>query len=326
MTAKLVPFARMKSEDILHFTQEFLGNFLSPCTKRSYLKDLQYFFEFLHEEGVRAQHPADITSLHFQRYRDGLIEKKYSPASINRRLVCIRSFLKWAQAKGLIERNPLDTVKLPKVSTLSPTQAMTDEEARALIEAPEISTLSGNTHRLALVLFFYLGLRRSELASVKLQDIQEDRGHFVLHILGKGQKSRMLPLAPLVLDEINAYIQRFELITQEKLMPEDFLIQTQKGGKNIKPCDGATLYRIVERYARALGINKKVGPHSCRATAISHLLDTQQIPLRDVAIFAGHSQTATTERYDKKRKGLDDSAAYKINFMPRKNEGPVEGP
>ena len=78
--------------------------------------------------------------------------------------------------------------------------------------------------------------------------------------------------------------------------------------------DGSTVYRIIERYAKKCGINKKVGAHSCRATAISHLLDTQKTPIRDVAIFAGHSNITTTERYDKRRENLDNSAAYKINY------------
>ena len=81
---------------------------------------------------------------------------------------------------------------------------------------------------------------------------------------------------------------------------------------------GTTVYRIIEKYAKACGINKKVSPHSCRATAISHLLDTQKTPIRDVAIFAGHSKITTTERYDKRREGLDNSAAYDIDYKSEK--------
>jgi integrase len=91
-------------------------------------------------------------------------------------------------------------------------------------------------------------------------------------------------------------------------------IQTAKKGKNSAPVNGSTIYRIIEKYAKECSINKKVSPHSCRATAISHLLDTQKTPIRDVAIFAGHSKITTTERYDKRREGLDQSAAYDIDY------------
>jgi integrase len=78
--------------------------------------------------------------------------------------------------------------------------------------------------------------------------------------------------------------------------------------------DGSTIYRVIERYAKNLGINKAVSPHSCRATVISHLLDTKYTPIRDVATFAGHANITTTERYDKRRKNLDKSAAYEVDY------------
>ena len=97
-----------------------------------------------------------------------------------------------------------------------------------------------------------------------------------------------------------------------------FLIQNKSKAKNTKPLNGSSVYRIIEKYAKVCGINKKVSPHSCRATAISHLLDTQKTPIRDVAIFAGHSKITTTERYDKRREGLDNSAAYDIDYFSKK--------
>jgi integrase/recombinase XerD len=82
--------------------------------------------------------------------------------------------------------------------------------------------------------------------------------------------------------------------------------------------DGSTIYRVIEKYALSLGINKAVSPHSCRATVISHLLDTQNTAIRDVASFAGHANITTTERYDKRRKNLDKSAAYQVDYLLKK--------
>jgi integrase len=75
---------------------------------------------------------------------------------------------------------------------------------------------------------------------------------------------------------------------------------------------------MINKYAKQCGIDKKVSPHSCRATVISHLLDTQKTPIRDVAIFAGHSKITTTERYDKRRESLDNSAAYDVDYTDKK--------
>ena len=80
------------------------------------------------------------------------------------------------------------------------------------------------------------------------------------------------------------------------------------------PIHGTTVFRIVERFVKKANISKKIGAHSCRATVISHLLDTQKIHIRDVAIFAGHSNIETTQRYDKRRDNLKNSAAYAVDY------------
>lgn len=300
--------ASLKKTDISDFIREFLVQFLSEDTKTAYIKDLKFFFDFLKSGDVHVSHPGDIQSYHFQIYRDHLLEKGLASATINRRLVCIRSFMKWSIAAKLIDHNPLDTVKLPKVQTESPTVAFDDDEVVRMINAPDLSTHKGKTHRLIMVMLFHLGLRRSELTHMQMHQIVDDRGHWTIRIHGKGDKVRLVPLNNTVFEEICAY--KADL----NLGPEDYLLQTEAKKKNDKPMDGSTIYRVIEKYARSLGINKSVSPHSCRATVISHLLDTSRAAIRDVATFAGHSNITTTERYDKRRKNLDKSAAYLVDY------------
>lgn len=308
--------AAQKKTEIQDFIQEFLVQFLSPDTKTAYIKDLKFFFDFLRSGNVVITHPKEIQSYHFQLYRDHLIERGLSSATINRRLVCIRSFMKWAIASRLMDHNPLDTVKLPKVQTESPTVAFDDEEVGLMISAPDTSTHRGRTHRLVMVLLFHLGLRRSELTNIKLHQFAHDRGHLVLRVHGKGDKVRLVPINKHVYEEIQNYIEALRAQGIE-LGAEDYLLQTETGKRNEKPMDGSTIFRVIEKYARQVGINKKVSPHSCRATVISHLLDTQNAAIRDVATFAGHSNITTTERYDKRRQNLDKSAAYQVNFYKK---------
>lgn len=308
--------AAQKKTDIQDFIQEFLVQFLSPDTKTAYIKDLKFFFDFLRSGNVVISHPSEIQSYHFQLYRDHLMEKGLSSATINRRLVCIRSFMKWAIASKLMDHNPLDTVKLPKVQTESPTVAFDDEEVSMMIGAPDISTHKGRTHRLVMVLLFHLGLRRSELTHIKMHQFVHDRGHIVLRIHGKGDKVRLVPVNQHVHQEVNTYIEALRSHGIE-LGAEDYLLQTEVKKRNTKPMDGSTIFRVIERYARKVGINKTVSPHSCRATVISHLLDTQNAAIRDVATFAGHANITTTERYDKRRNNLDKSAAYQVNFYKK---------
>lgn len=305
--------ASQKKSDIHDFIHEFLVQFLSPDTKEAYIKDLKFFFDFLRSGNVVISHPSDIQSYHFQIYRDHLLERGLASATINRRLVCIRSFMKWAVAAKLTTHNPLDTVKLPKVQTESPTVAFDDDEVVQMINAPDTKTHKGKTHRLIMVMLFHLGLRRSELTSIQMHQIMYDRTHWVLGIKGKGDKLRLMPLSDFVLTEIKdyeAHLGDFGI----KLGPTDYLLQTELNKRNTRPMDGSTIFRVINKYAKGLGINKSVSPHSCRATVISHLLDTKHAALRDVATFAGHSNITTTERYDKRRQNLDKSAAYKVDY------------
>lgn len=304
------------SQDLETFINEFIGNFISKDTKKAYLEDLTLFFNFLKKGGIHIHHPKEISAHQFQVYRDVMIENNLASATINRRLVCIRSFLKWSISVKLIDINPLDSLKLPKVRTESPTIAFDDEEVSRMIASPNLKTQSGLTHRLVMVFLFHLGLRRSELVNLKLKNMVQDRGHFVLMVKGKGDKERLIPLSEVVIEEIQNYLKGL-LKYNISLEADDYLVQTKLKKINHMPADGSTIFRIINRYARRLGINKRVSPHSCRATVISHLLDTQKTPIRDVAIFAGHSIISTTERYDKRRKNLDTSAAYQVEF-PKK--------
>jgi len=310
--------ASQKKTNIKDFIQEFLVQFLSEDTKTAYIKDLRFFFDFLRSGDVNISHPQEIQSYHFQLYRDHLMERGLSSATINRRLVCIRSFMKWAIAAKLMDHNPLDTVKLPKVQTESPTNAFDDEEVGRMIAAPDTTTHKGRTHRLAMVLLFHLGLRRSELTHIKMHQFTHDRGHIILRIHGKGDKVRLVPLNEQVYAEIQYYINVLKSGGIE-LGAEDYLLQTTHPARNNQPMDGSTIFRVIEKYVRKLGINKTVSPHSCRATVISHLLDTKHAQIRDVATFAGHANITTTERYDKRRKNLDKSAAYQVDFDLKKD-------
>ncbi len=308
--------ARARGILIEDFIKDFLGNFLSVDTRRAYQGDLDAFFGFLRSGGENLKHPKDLASFHFQLYRDELMKQGKASATINRKLVAVRSFIKWALSAKLIDSNPLDVVKLPKVQTESPTQAFDDAEVVQMMNAPDITTLKGSVHRLALTLLFHVGLRRAELTQMRCRDFYKERGHIVLRIHGKGDKVRVVPLSPVVIEELTRY-HNFLREQGVELEGDDFLLQLDPIKRRGQPIDGSSVYRVIEKYARELGINKKVSPHSCRATVISHLLDTQHTPIRDVAIFAGHANVTTTERYDKRRKNLNNSAAYEVDFLKK---------
>lgn len=289
---------------------QFLDNFPSVNTRDAYRVDIQDFLEFFNR---KFQHPNEVTLSDAILYRDHLIDTK-SSATAHRKLASVKSLFNWCANTGIVSINPIASLKMPKTMTEMPTLAFTDAEALNLLELPDTSTFTGNMHRLVLSFLFNLGLRRSELVNIKLSDIYEDRGVQVIRIQGKGSKQRILPLSDKVKLDLKTYILNYTNYVGVILNQEDFLLQTSVDRRNEKPVDGSTIYRIVNRYAKAADISKRVGAHSCRATVISQLLENQISP-RDVADFAGHSNIQTTiGSYDKKRDGLKNSAALKVNY------------
>lgn len=258
----------------------FLELFNSPCTRDSYRQDIRNFLEFIQKE------PKDVNTNDVISYRDSLKDK--APGTIYRKLSSLKSYFKWCVEKGICKYNPVVSVRAPKLQVKTPTQAFSDEEVRKMIAAAETSR-----DELMLKLMFYLGLRRFELINIKENHISLEGNMRVLTIQGKGNKFRRLPLNDELWNDIQNHGFHNKLLFW---IGDDYV------------------YRMVKRLAKKIGIARNVSPHSCRATAISHLLDTKHVPLRDVADFAGHSSVVTTMLYDKKRDGLKNSAALKVGY------------
>ncbi len=286
--------------------ENFVLKLASNNTQTAYRTDLSQLTEYLSRLGTNLSQLnvpiLEATTEHLCGYRNQLISKKLSPATINRKFSAIRNFYKWAVLKNLVVRNIADQVELPRWVNLTSTQALMDDEARSIVKLPNVRTKRGRKHRLVLTLLLQLGLRRSELVSLKYKDIYQDGQHTALRIVGKGGKIRRLPLSPEVVKELEFFRNKLK----KDVSPEDFVVKMAP----------SSIRRIVRRYSDELGISadRHIGAHSCRATVVSHLLDTKKVPIRDVADFAGHSSVLTTQLYDKKRNGMADSAALLVGY------------
>ncbi len=304
-----------KEEDLFlkKIIEDFTKEFISIETKRSYLKDLLLFFNFFKNHHVNFFHPKDITRNHCLHYRDYLLQQ-YASSTVHRRLVALRSFMKWCFNLQLIEKNPLESLKLPRYDVKNPTLALEDQEVQNLLSMTSHHDLKSSQHRLILLFLLNLGLRRSELTQIKVKDFFQDKEHYLLRIKGKGQKFRFIPINNFLQKELQSYLKKAE---EEKFYytHEDYLFRSNPLDK--KPLHPTTIFRIVTRYVKKAGILKRIGAHSCRATVISHLLETQRANIREVAIFAGHSNIETTQRYDKRRNQLNNSAAYKVDYFKK---------
>lgn len=290
----------------LDHVERFLRSFTSENTRLAYERDLKDYAVF-----AASADPMAFSTL--AQYRDVLVASS-APATVVRKFSSVKSFLSFLASEGSIQQNPALNMRVPRSRTLEHTEAFDDVEVGQVLAEVDCKTFSGNSHRIALVLLFNLGLRRSELVNLRVRSFGEHRGTRFLTIEGKGGKQRLVPLTSKVAGELDEYLVRYCALTGESLLESDFLLQSGPGSKNERPMNPSTIYRLVRQYAQDAGVTKRVSPHSCRATMISHLLEKNVSP-RSVADLVGHSSINTTVgTYDKKRDALSNPAASKVTF------------
>ncbi|OSO21355.1 Tyrosine recombinase XerC [Pseudomonas syringae pv. actinidiae] len=172
---------------------EWFANLDNPRTRRAYQNDLTDFSSFI---GLAsADDFRQVTRSHVLAWRADLEQRGLAGATIRRKLAALASlFDHLLESNAIAGGNPVHGVKRPRIeSNEGKTPALGDHQAKALLEAPDETTLKGQRDRALLAVLLYHGLRREEAALLQVSDIQERRGIQHLKIHGKGGKVRYLP-------------------------------------------------------------------------------------------------------------------------------------
>ena len=294
-----------RTKTLNDYANEFLAETHNANTRKSYAQDIRHFLGAL---GVSP----DVSDEFLLVYKEVLISES-SPRTARRRLSVIKSFLDSLVLKGALDRNLYAHMKhlSPRVDKYdSPTIALTDEEVRRMVNHPDRSTLLGSSQRMALVMGFHLGLRVSEMARVRIADISADG---FLRVMGKGNKVRSIAIDDMIMEEIRGHYDVTSMLFNRTRDESEYLLVGQKNKAADRPMDSDTVNLWFKDVAKACGIDKRVTSHTGRATAITKLLD-EEVPLRDVGVFAGHSSMDTTMIYDKKRRETPEKVVKKIRY------------
>ena len=184
---------------------------LSENTIDAYRRDIEYFFEFL--ENIYSLD--DINRHDISRYIKYLKEMKYATSSITRKISSIKSFFKWACMTGNAKGNPTLTIEIPKRPKLLP-KVMTIKDIEEML-SHKLSKLQA----VILELLYSCGFRVSELANLKLEDINLDSNYILC--TGKGNKERLVPIGRKAKEKINTYLPERELyILKNKINTNNF--------------------------------------------------------------------------------------------------------
>jgi integrase/recombinase XerD len=296
--------------------EAFLLDQRSEHTRRAYGKDLKRFIQFLHlREAERG--PERLERSVVIGFKESLLREKLEHTTVDRHLASLRSFFKWLVDDGVLEKNPAEGVRFLKPKRLSTTVGFSDAEVIKVLAQPDLHTRTGAMHYAILMVLFYCGLRRSELCSLKMTSLGEERGHRVIRLRGKGNSERVIPLIPPVWNALRYYFR----ISGRRPLGEGYLFTAiRRGNPSIKPpspglkaLNPSMIFYIVTKYARAAGVANRVSPHSCRATAISHARD-RQVPDRAIQEFAGWASPDMITRYDKRKTSVEKSASLAIRY------------
>lgn len=263
------------------------GEGKSACTVTAYGSDLRQFLDY-----VARFFPGEVVAaeLDTQMIRDWLRElhdSRVGNRSLARKAAALKSFFHFLKMSKRIGTNPMDKIKRPKFEKALP-HFFTEEEMLTLLRIPDLDSIYGVRNRAILELLYSSGLRISELAGLRLVDIDLKRG--LLKAFGKGNKERLVPFG----SEAAAAIQAWLPLRERLLTPEssDRLFLT-KSGKNF---DGRQLYTVLGQYFRLVAQKKGFSPHTLRHSFATHLL-SRGADLRAVQEMLGHANLETTATY-----------------------------
>lgn len=303
--------------ELIQEMQRFIQTQRSEHTRRAYEGDLKQFVGFLRAEGLSGDSFDSLLA-----FREWMVKPSHEAgggltrSSANRRFATVRSFLTWLQSRGRVKENPSLWIRNFRAKTESPTQAFSDEEVARILDLPNQKSRSGRMHSVILHLLFYLGLRRGELAILRANHLgwarNGDSTILTLRIPGKGDKERILPIPPKTSAVLLNYLERngWEIGTDQFLFPP---VRNNVSGVMNKSIDTNSIYYIVKKYAELAGVDRRVSPHSCRATCISNALD-HAASHRSVQQMAGWSSPLMIERYDKRRTDIQHSAVHVVEY------------
>ena len=263
---------------------------LSRNTLEAYRSDLAQFGAYLRRSGVgvlEAQH-ADLAGWMDELAAGSEEKSPAAPATLQRKSACLRSFYRHLRRDGIIEHDPTADLRSPKKSPKLP-QVLSRDEVAMLLRAPSGDDPGALRDRALLELMYACGLRASEATDLEVTDVDLAAG--VLRARGKGSKERMVPVGREAVAAIRAYLQRGrpQIVG---LREERHLFLNRRGTRLTRQ----GLYKVVQRHAKAVGLEQRMSPHTLRHTFATHLL-AGGCDLRSLQEMLGHADIATTQMY-----------------------------
>ena len=253
---------------------------LEELERRNYSeRTIRYYLRFVERFAKHfGKSPDKLGPEHLRSYQAYLLrERKLCPGTVENHVAALRFFY----LRTLHRHEFRQFLPYPKVRRKLP-NILSQEEVTRLINAS-----SSLFQRTLLMVLYGTGMRRAELARLKIADIDTQR--MVIHVVdGKGHKDRDLPLSPALLETLRAYWRW--------LKPRTYLFPSRMHRSPEQPISDKAVWHACIKAAKKAGIRKPTGPHLVRHSWATHLLEAGT-DLRTIQLLLGHEDLETTARY-----------------------------
>jgi site-specific recombinase XerD len=320
VSADLVPVEQAGADRIAELTRQWFDSRKSEHTEAAYRLDLASWLGWCRANEVPA---LDARFGHVMEWLAELASgdphtgrRPESGSTRARRLGAISGWYRWLIRHDAATRNPADLDRSER-PVLAPRRApaLSDAQAEALLTVAD-----ADTPRSAAIVWLLLtaGIRVGELTAANVCDIGQDRGVTVLHVHGKGGKTRMVEVEPYTLHRVDRYladrgdVELLPVVVDQAGAGRDRPLIATVAGNRI---DRKEVRRVLKRLAKVAGLPAslvdRLTPHSTRATFVTTSIDAG-VPIRDIQLAAGHASPVTTEAYDRSAWSPDRSPSRKV--------------
>ena len=258
----------------------------SPHTVDAYCRDLAIFTAFF-DKPLSLKKLARIDIRGFRAYLSSRAAENISKTSLAREISTIRNFFRWLNKNDIIKNDAISLLSSPRQPKALPRAADAEDIFKLLGKACQNAARpwEGLRDKAVFTLLYGCGLRISEALSLNIGDLDDQH---LLRITGKGNKTRLVPLLPAVVDSINNYLA--ECPYRQQTGDPMFL---GARGERLSP---RIIQRQMQKIRLEIGLPETITPHALRHSYATHLL-AAGTDLRSIQELLGHSSLTTTQRY-----------------------------
>lgn len=258
----------------------------SKATISSYTYDLNRLKEALISNGV--DRPT-LTQLENLRASMGSLSVALSARSLARLVSSMKGFFSYLTTEKYLEINPAEQIEAPKLSRKIPV-FLTENEVQEFLGAIDLSHPQGSRNLAIFEMLYACGLRVSEVLQLRLSDLFLNEGF--IRVIGKGQKTRLVPIGPYSIKRLEGYLENRVSEYQPQPLYEDVLFLNRRG----RSLTRAMIFTLTKQIVEKTRIKKEISPHTFRHCFATHLLENGA-DLRAIQLMLGHESITTTEIY-----------------------------